>query len=137
MSGDQPQIIQVVPEESNQIQTLLNENLTNDTSNTSNTSNTRLAAMQNRAQALIDEQKEVLRREFNADSHELAYQTPKDRGAAQTGGHEEVVRDIGWHKADNQIPDPLIAGYSNGELFAYIRRFNKVRVLRAMLNRHS
>jgi hypothetical protein len=92
-----------------------------------NVEKSKLEQVRDRANTLVDDSKERLRKEFNADSHELAHDTPEKRGAVQIGGNLDVVRDIGWHKPNALIPDPLIAGYTNGELFAYIRRFNKVR----------
>lgn len=66
-------------------------------------------------------------------SHELAHQVPEIRGTIQSEqiseGDGKVVRDVGWHKANLELPDPLIGGYTNGELFKLIRRFNKVRLL--------
>lgn len=82
------------------------------------------------AYALIEGMVEVLRTDSSADSAELASKVPEVRGAVQTeyqsGSNTEVARDIGWHKAEMEIPDPLIGGYTNEELFAFIRRFNKV-----------
>jgi hypothetical protein len=91
---------------------------------------TLVATLHDQPYALVEGAVEALRKDFNADSHELASKVPGVRGAVQTGFHSgsnaEVPRDIGWHKADVEIPDPLIGGYTNGELFAFIRRFNKV-----------
>jgi hypothetical protein len=95
-----------------------------------NIEKTKLEDLRDRANTLVDDSKEKLRKEFNADSHELAHDTPENRGAVQVGGNLGVVRDIGWHRPNAEIPNPLIAGYTNGELFAYIRRFNKVRNLK-------
>lgn len=103
----------------NHFQALLDDNLVKDASIP------KLNALQDRAQAWSEGQKEILRKGFNADSHELAHKIPEDKGAVQKASNTSV-RDIGWHKSNAQLPDPLIAGYSNGELFAYIRRFNKV-----------
>lgn len=91
---------------------------------------TLVATLHDQPYALVEGAVEALRKDFNADSHELASKVPGVRGAVQTGFHSgsnaEVPRDIGWHKADVEIPDPLIGGYTNGELFAFIRLFNKV-----------
>ncbi|KAJ5612040.1 hypothetical protein N7510_005234 [Penicillium lagena] len=88
-----------------------------------------VATLQDQAYALIQGPVEVFRKDCNADSHELAYDVPKTRGAIQTdypsGRNAQVARDIGWHKANVEIPDPLIGGYTNEELFAFLRRFNK------------
>jgi hypothetical protein len=95
-----------------------------------NASPTMLASLRYQAYAPIEGPMEVLRKDFNADSHELAYAVSEAQGAIQTdytsASNAEVARDIGWHKANIEIPDPLIGGYTNGELFAVIRRFNKV-----------
>lgn len=95
-----------------------------------NSSPMMLATLRDQADASIESPIEVLKKDLNAESHELAYEVPEAPGAIQTeypsDGNPEVVRDIGWHKATIEIPDPLIGGYTNGELFAFIRRFNKV-----------
>ena len=75
----------------------------------------------------IQQQSTIITEHSTAGSHDLA-RAPEIEGAlqahdAQINGH---VRDIGWHKANAEIPDPLIGGLSNGQLFAMIRRFNKV-----------
>jgi hypothetical protein len=98
-----------------------------------NASPTILATLQDQVYAPIEGPIEVLKKHLNADSHKLAYEAPEARGAIQTeypnGSNAEVTRDIGWHKANIEIPDPLIGGYTNGELFSFLRRFNKVGLL--------
>lgn len=98
-----------------------------------NASPTMLATLQDKAFALVEGPAEILRKDLNTTSHELAHQVPEVRGAVQTeqlsDSNGEVVTDIGWHKANLEIPDPLIGGYTNGELFSLIRRFNKVGLL--------
>jgi hypothetical protein len=75
------------------------------------------------------EYKEHAINELDPDGHDIARRAPPVVGAAQAhqnGQNEDGVRDIGWHRKDYEIPDPLIGDMSNGELFARIRRFNKV-----------
>lgn len=84
----------------------------------------------------INEATQGLQKELNPDSHELAHHNPTIRGAVtqhQVAGvlDGRAITDIGWHKDPTLIPDPLIRGYSNGEVFSYIRRFNKVSELAA------
>lgn len=74
----------------------------------------------------VKEKVKSISKSFTADSHELAHNEPEVLGAAQTDGVVNGVRDIGWHKPSVEIPDPLIGGVSNGQLFSLIRRFNKV-----------
>jgi len=62
---------------------------------------------------------------FIADSHDLAHQEPKDKGEAQQPLATEV-RDLGWHKKLPEMHGTLIGGIRNEDLFAMIRRFNKV-----------
>ena len=86
--------------------------------------------LKDKAFALVEQPTETLRKEFTADSHDLAHESPKVKGAIQknqAGLPNEALLDIGWHKPNVDIPDPLIGGISNGRLFAMIRRFNKVR----------
>ncbi|KAK5188541.1 hypothetical protein LTR92_011426, partial [Exophiala xenobiotica] len=90
---------------------------------------TMMATLQDQSHVLVEGPAAILRKDLNADSHELAHQVPEVRGAVQTtqpsSSNAEVVRDIGWHKANVEIPDPLIGGHTNRELFQFIRRFNK------------
>ncbi len=78
---------------------------------------------------VIQQQAAVVTKHFTADSHDLAHDLAI-KGAVQLHGDGNPtsggVRDIGWHKPNVEIPDPLIEGLSNGQLFAMIRRFNKV-----------
>jgi hypothetical protein len=67
---------------------------------------------------------------FDADSHDLAHIDHEIKGEAQKqpileSGAE--LRDLGWHKNLPDMPEPLIGGITNENLFAMIRRFNKVR----------
>ncbi|CAL3971530.1 unnamed protein product [Diplocarpon coronariae] len=77
---------------------------------------------------VLQERADAITKHFTADAHELA-QDPTVQGAVKYRSDDEsssaVVRDIGWHKPNAKIPDPLIAGLSNARLFAMIRRFNK------------
>ncbi|KAJ5267883.1 hypothetical protein N7478_010691 [Penicillium angulare] len=105
-----------------------------------NGSSTMLATLRDQAYASFEGLVDVLGKDLNADSHELAYEVSETRGAIQTeypsGSNTEVTRDVGWHKANIEIPDPLIGGYTNGELFAFIRRFNKVGLSFSRRNFH-
>lgn len=76
---------------------------------------------------LVQEQRAATTKHFTADSHDLAHDLMIE-GAVQLRDNRSSgdVRDIGWHKPSLEIPDPLIGGFSNGQLFAMIRRFNKV-----------
>lgn len=78
---------------------------------------------------IIKEKTNMVADSFAADSHDLAHSTEIE-GALQTrnGQINGGIRDIGWHKPNVEIPDPLIEGMTNGHLFAMIRRFNKVRL---------
>ncbi|KAL5325623.1 hypothetical protein ACEPPN_006751 [Leptodophora sp. 'Broadleaf-Isolate-01'] len=74
----------------------------------------------------IREKSDIITKSFIADSHDLAHGFEIE-GALQV--HDEQtnggVKDIGWHKPNVEIPDPLIDGITNGHLFTMIRRFNK------------
>ena len=59
-------------------------------------------------------------------SHALAVADHDEKGVAQED-HNEEVHDVGWHEKDDKIPDPLVGGLSNEELWLLLRRFNKVR----------
>ncbi|CAI7618999.1 unnamed protein product [Penicillium pancosmium] len=87
------------------------------------------ATLRDQAYGLTRGPVEALKKELNGDRHELVSKVPEVRGAVQevyhVGSDTEMVRDIGWHKANADVPDPLIGGYTNGDLFEFIRRFNK------------
>jgi hypothetical protein len=77
-----------------------------------------------------------LTKSFDADSHYLAHSDHEIKGEAQKqpildSGAE--LRDLGWHKNLPDMPEPLIGGVTNENLFSMIRRFNKVRTLLAHL----
>ena len=41
------------------------------------------------------------------------------------------VKDFGWNSKPDAVPSPLVYGLSNEDLYALIRRFNKVRRARS------
>ncbi|KAF2723139.1 hypothetical protein K431DRAFT_337691 [Polychaeton citri CBS 116435] len=45
-------------------------------------------------------------------------------GAAQED-HDLETKNLGWNKGSDQLPNPLVGGIDNEELWALIRRFNK------------
>lgn len=59
-------------------------------------------------------------------SHELANAEQGYKGAAQVDHRQTEVKDLGWNDVDG-IPQPLVGGLPNEELWTLIRRFNKVR----------
>jgi hypothetical protein len=58
-------------------------------------------------------------------SHALATDNHEEKGAAQMDHDHEDVADLGWHKQKDGMPDPLVGGLDNEELWLLIRRFNK------------
>jgi hypothetical protein len=91
----------------------------------------RISDATRRVQHELDAATQGLQKELNPDSHELAHDNSAIRGAVTqhraATGTDGRITDIGWHKATETIPDPLIYGIPNGAVFSYIRRFNKVR----------
>ncbi|KAK3709846.1 profilin, required for normal timing of actin polymerization in response to thermal stress [Vermiconidia calcicola] len=57
-------------------------------------------------------------------SHSLAMANHDEKGHAQVA-HDGEVADLGWHEPDHKIPDPLVGGLPNDDLWILIRRFNK------------
>lgn len=53
--------------------------------------------------------------------HEMS---PKDAVGGPNEGETEV-KDLGWHKHEDAIPNPLVGRLPNEELWTLIRRFNK------------
>ena len=60
-------------------------------------------------------------------SHALAMADHDEKGHAQEP-HDKEVQNLGWNESDDKIPDPLVGGLSNDDLWILIRRFNKVRI---------
>ena len=62
-------------------------------------------------------------------SHALADESleaePEDKGASQIQHVGTEVNDLGWNDAPEQVPQPLVGGMKNEELWTLIRRFNK------------
>jgi hypothetical protein len=84
---------------------------------------------------LVNNQQE-LTKSFDADSHDLAHSNHEIKGEAQKQPIFESgtnSKDLGWHKDLPDMPEPLIGGVTNENLFAMIRRFNKVSTLLAPL----
>lgn len=63
------------------------------------------------------------------DSHALATAKPEEKGCAQVNHGDPEVRDLGWHKESTEVPNPLVGGLPNEELWTLVRRFNKVNPL--------
>ncbi len=64
--------------------------------------------------------------EHPTDSHELASADHEEKGAAQLAHGQTEVRDLGWNESPSEVPNPVVGGLSNEELWTLIRRFNKV-----------
>jgi len=60
------------------------------------------------------------------DSHVLAQADHDEKGAAQMEHFETEVKDLGWNQDPRHIPQPLVGGLSNEEVWLLVRRFNKV-----------
>lgn len=59
-----------------------------------------------------------------ADSNGAAINGTAINGGAVGG--EAPIADLGWHEPPEAIPDPLVGGVSNTDLWTLIRRFDKV-----------
>lgn len=68
-----------------------------------------------------------VKEEHPTESHALANADHDEKGAAQYdyGGNE--ARNLGWYEEPMIIPQ-LVGGLPNEELWALIRRFNKVKI---------
>jgi hypothetical protein len=60
------------------------------------------------------------------DSHVLANMEPEAYGAAQLHHEQTEVKDLGWNEPASDVPNPLVGGLTNEELWVLVRRFNKV-----------
>ena len=58
-------------------------------------------------------------------SHALAVADHDEKGHVQQV-QEEGIQDLGWHEDDENVPNPLVGGVPNEELWLLLRRFNKV-----------
>ena len=59
-------------------------------------------------------------------SHSLATKKEHDEIGRAQEQHDELVQNLGWHEKDDNIPDFLVGGLPNEELWLLLRRFNKV-----------
>jgi len=48
-----------------------------------------------------------------------------DDTAGGLANGEAPIADLGWHESPEAIPDPLVGGVSNEDLWTLIRRFDK------------
>lgn len=66
--------------------------------------------------------------EMPTESHELANADHEEKGAAQQDHGQVEVRDLGWNtdEPSTDVPNPLVGGLPNEELWTLVRRFNKV-----------
>ena len=63
------------------------------------------------------------------DSHQLAnapLEEGEEKGLAQMEHDQTEVKDMGWNDHPDDIPNPLVGGMPNEELWTLLRRFNKV-----------
>lgn len=91
----------------------------------STSANTTVGGLQAKSASIA----EKVLKDLDPDGHDIARRSVEVGGAVQThaGGTDYgETCDIGWHKSNDEIPDPLIGNLPNGQLFARIRRFNKV-----------
>lgn len=72
------------------------------------------------------EKVEAAPEEQPTDSHVLANADHDEKGFAQLDHGQTEVKDLGWNEAPAEVPDPLVGGLQNEELWTLIRRFNKV-----------
>lgn len=59
-------------------------------------------------------------------SHALATSEHDVKGAAQEE-HGSEVKDLGWTSHVAKIPNPVVGGLANDDLWVLVRRFDKVR----------
>ena len=65
-------------------------------------------------------------REQPTASHKLAeVKDGSEKGPAQLEHTDAEVRDLGWNEDPEMVPDELISGLPNEDLWTLIRRFNK------------
>ena len=76
---------------------------------------------------IFNDLKHEFSKSFSPDSHDLAHWDYEVKGEAQKQPGVEV-RDLAWHQNLADMPGTLIGGVPNENLFAMIRRFNKVRL---------
>ncbi|CAG8951988.1 hypothetical protein HYFRA_00000723 [Hymenoscyphus fraxineus] len=75
----------------------------------------------------LDDEPEVVEaapQEIPTESHELAKADHEEKGAAQIDHGQTEVRDLGWD-SEAEVPQPLVGGLPNEELWTLVRRFNK------------
>lgn len=60
-------------------------------------------------------------------SHALATDDHESKGLAQQDHESPEVLDLGWNEKKQDIPQPLVGGMNNEELWLLVRRFDKAR----------
>lgn len=75
----------------------------------------------------LDEPKivETAPEDHPTESHELANADHEEKGAAQLDHGQTEVKDLGWNESPTEVPNPVVGGLANEELWTLIRRFNK------------
>ena len=66
------------------------------------------------------------------DSHALATANIDVKGTVQAASEtsssdENEVANLGWHRAEEAEGEPFLGGWTNEEIWLFIRRFNKVQ----------
>jgi hypothetical protein len=79
---------------------------------------------------------EAAEEEHATESHVLANADHEEKGAAQHDHGETEVRDLGWNEKPHDVPNPLVGGLPNEELWTLVRRFNKVCILWTLQDLH-
>lgn len=79
------------------------------------------------ARDLVNDVTMTLRPDVNISSHELARHGNINPSILQSrdGAAVEETLDLGWNKPVHAIPDPVVPGLPNAQLWPYLRRFNK------------
>lgn len=65
-------------------------------------------------------------------SHQLADETQKkpieEKGFAELRHGEPEIKDMGWNESPDLVPNPLVGGLTNEQVWLLVRRFNKVSI---------
>lgn len=73
------------------------------------------------------------------DSHYLADMATKEKPIEEKG-HAELdhgdieVKNLGWNNPPSRVPQPMIGGLTNEELWILVRRFDKVGHVESFTN---
>lgn len=80
---------------------------------------------ENREPEIVEKHEEETPTASHALAHESVNAEPEDKGACQVEHDDIEVRNLGWNDEARRVPEPVVGGLKNEELWTLVRRFDK------------